>query len=80
MSYLIKKKINYNLLILDQLNITFKISLTMLEQLQGINYILIRYYKSPELLVDYNYYDYSIDMWGVGCIIAGIVNNFLKNN
>ena len=32
-----------------------------------------RYFKAPELLVDYNYYDYSIDMWGVGCILAGIV-------
>ena len=36
----------------------------------------IRFYKAPELLVDYNYYDYAIDMWGVGCILAQIVDIF----
>lgn len=29
-----------------------------------------RFYKGPELLVDYNYYDYSLDMWSFGCIMA----------
>ncbi|ELQ73857.1 Casein kinase II, alpha subunit [Trachipleistophora hominis] len=29
-----------------------------------------RFYKGPELLVDYNYYDYSLDMWSFGCIVA----------
>ena len=33
-----------------------------------------RYFKGPELLVDYNYYDYSLDMWSLGCMFAGIVN------
>ncbi|KRX09165.1 Protein kinase-like domain [Pseudocohnilembus persalinus] len=32
-----------------------------------------RYYKSPELLVDYTYYDYSLDIWSFGCVLAGIV-------
>lgn len=32
-----------------------------------------RYYKAPELLVDYTYYDYSVDIWGFGCVLAGIV-------
>lgn len=32
-----------------------------------------RHYKSPELLVGYEYYDYAIDMWGVGCILAGLL-------
>jgi casein kinase II subunit alpha len=32
-----------------------------------------RHYKSPELLVGYGYYDYAIDVWGVGCILAGLL-------
>ena len=28
--------------------------------------------QAPELLVGYPYYDYSIDLWGVGCILAGM--------
>lgn len=32
-----------------------------------------RYYKGPELLVNMQHYDYSLDMWGVGCMFAGIL-------
>ena len=32
-----------------------------------------RHYKSPELLIGYEYYDYSIDMWAVGCILVGLL-------
>jgi len=32
-----------------------------------------RHYKSPELLVGYEYYDYGLDMWGVGCILGGLL-------
>lgn len=32
-----------------------------------------RHYKSPELLLGYEHYDYAIDMWGVGCILAGLL-------
>ncbi|CAH1132462.1 unnamed protein product [Ceutorhynchus assimilis] len=32
-----------------------------------------RYFKGPELLVDYNYYDYSLDMWGFGCVFASML-------
>jgi len=32
-----------------------------------------RHYKSPELLIGYEYYDYAIDMWSVGCILAGLL-------
>lgn len=32
-----------------------------------------RHYKSPELLIGYEYYDYAIDMFGVGCILAGLL-------
>ena len=32
-----------------------------------------RHYKCPELLVDYHYYDYGVDIWAAGCILAGLV-------
>lgn len=32
-----------------------------------------RHYKSPELLVGYGYYDYALDLWGVGCILASLL-------
>ena len=32
-----------------------------------------RHFKSPELLIGYEYYDYAIDIWGVGCILAGLL-------
>jgi len=32
-----------------------------------------RHYKAPELLVGNEYYDYSVDLWGVGCIFAGLL-------
>lgn len=32
-----------------------------------------RYFKSPELLLDYQYYDYSLDVWSTGALFAGIV-------
>ena len=32
-----------------------------------------RYYKGPELLVDYQKYDYSLDLWSMGCMLAGIL-------
>ncbi|KAI4291510.1 casein kinase II subunit alpha [Pancytospora philotis] len=32
-----------------------------------------RYYKGPELLVDYPYYDYSLDVWSFGCVLAELL-------
>lgn len=32
-----------------------------------------RHYKAPELLLGNEYYDYGIDMWGLGCILAGLL-------
>jgi casein kinase II subunit alpha len=32
-----------------------------------------RYFKGPELLVDFQLYDYSLDMWSLGCMFAGII-------
>lgn len=32
-----------------------------------------RYFKGPELLVDFQSYDYSLDMWSLGCMFAGMI-------
>ncbi|KAJ6841916.1 casein kinase II subunit alpha-2-like [Iris pallida] len=32
-----------------------------------------RYFKGPELLVDLLDYDYSLDMWSLGCMFAGMI-------
>jgi len=32
-----------------------------------------RYFKGPELLVDYQTYDYSLDIWSLGCMFAGMI-------
>ncbi|KAK4481546.1 hypothetical protein RD792_012447 [Penstemon davidsonii] len=37
-----------------------------------------RHYKGPELLVDLQDYDYSLDMWSLGCMFAGMI--FRKEN
>jgi len=35
-----------------------------------------RYFKGPELLIDLQVYDYSLDIWSLGCMFAGMI--FLK--
>ncbi|KAL3640325.1 Casein kinase II subunit alpha-4, chloroplastic [Castilleja foliolosa] len=32
-----------------------------------------RYFKGPELLVDLQDYDYSLDLWSLGCMFAGMI-------
>ena len=32
-----------------------------------------RHYKAPELLTGMESYDYAVDLWGVGCILAGLL-------
>lgn len=32
-----------------------------------------RYYKGPELLVGFKRYDYSLDIWSVGCMLASMI-------
>ena len=32
-----------------------------------------RHYKAPELLLGNENYDYALDLWGVGCILAGLL-------
>ena len=29
-----------------------------------------RYFKGPELLVDFQEYDYSLDLWSLGCMVS----------
>lgn len=35
--------------------------------------VATRFYKGPELLVDIKDYDYALDVWGVGCILAAFL-------
>ena len=30
-------------------------------------------YKGPELLLKYNYYDYSVDIWAAGCVFSAML-------
>ncbi|CAG59377.1 CKA2 [Nakaseomyces glabratus] len=42
----------------------------------GVDYnvrVASRYHKGPELLVNLNQYDYSLDLWSVGCMLAAII-------
>ncbi|GAA51954.1 casein kinase II subunit alpha [Clonorchis sinensis] len=32
-----------------------------------------RYFKGPELLVDFQMYDYSLDLWSLGCVFASMI-------
>lgn len=32
-----------------------------------------RYFKGPELLVGMTHYDYQLDVWSTGCILAGMM-------
>eukprot|EP01060_Flectonema_neradi_P032860 TRINITY_DN5332_c0_g1_i1.p1 TRINITY_DN5332_c0_g1~~TRINITY_DN5332_c0_g1_i1.p1 ORF type:complete len:240 (+),score=15.51 TRINITY_DN5332_c0_g1_i1:79-798(+) len=33
-------------------------------------YVVTRWYRSPELLMNWNKYNFSVDIWSVGCIFA----------
>ncbi|KAK6287777.1 hypothetical protein POUND7_013956 [Theobroma cacao] len=35
--------------------------------------VKLGYFKGPELLVDLQDYDYSLDMWSLGCMFAGMI-------
>lgn len=32
-------------------------------------------YKGPELLIGYKFYDFAMDMWSAGCVLAGLIFN-----
>lgn len=37
-------------------------------------YVVTRWYRAPELLLNSEFYDYSIDIWSCGCILAELIN------
>ena len=37
-----------------------------------------RYFKGPELLVDFQEYDYSLDIWSLGCMFASMVRRVAR--
>ncbi|CCW60319.1 unnamed protein product [Phytomonas sp. EM1] len=39
------------------------------------DYVATRWYRAPELLVGDVYYDRSVDVWAIGCIIAELTNS-----
>lgn len=39
-------------------------------------YISTRWYRAPECLLTNGYYDYNMDLWGVGCVMFEIVSLF----
>lgn len=36
-------------------------------------YISTRWYRPPECLMTDGYYDYKMDLWGVGCVMFEII-------
>lgn len=39
----------------------------------SVSFVLRRYYKGPELLVDLQDYDYSLDLWSLGAMFAAML-------
>jgi mitogen-activated protein kinase 7 len=37
------------------------------------NYITTRWYRAPELMLNFKNYSSSIDVWSVGCILAELI-------
>ena len=37
-------------------------------------HVCTRYYKSPEILLNYEYYDYSLDLWSVGVMLIEFIS------
>lgn len=35
--------------------------------------VAARFYKAPELLLENAHYDYSVDIWSLGCILAAFI-------
>ena len=40
------------------------------------DYVSTRWYRSPECLLTKGYYDYKMDIWGVGCVFFEILSLF----
>jgi glycogen synthase kinase 3 beta len=39
----------------------------------NVSYICSRYYRAPELIFGNSDYNYAIDVWSVGCVIAELM-------
>lgn len=39
-------------------------------------YISTRWYRAPECLLTDGYYNYKMDMWGVGCVFFEVISLF----
>ena len=39
-----------------------------------------RFYRSPELVLCDPNYDYSVDIWAIGCIVAELLLNFVEQD
>ena len=42
----------------------------------NFRYISTRWYRAPECLLTDGYYDYKMDLWGVGCVMFEIIALF----
>jgi p38 MAP kinase len=36
-------------------------------------YVATRYYRAPEVMLTWQNYNYAVDMWSVGCILAEMI-------
>jgi len=43
------------------------------EEDASVAYITSRYYRAPELMFGQNKYDYAIDIWSAGCVLAELL-------
>ena len=41
------------------------------------DYVATRWYRSPELLLNYKDYGRPVDIWAVGCIMGELTGNIL---
>jgi mitogen-activated protein kinase 1/3 len=45
------------------------------EQASMTEYVATRWYRAPEIMLDYRQYTKAIDVWSVGCILAEMLNS-----
>eukprot|EP00760_Papus_ankaliazontas_P040036 PhM_4_TR9833/c1_g1_i1/m.13435 len=39
------------------------------------DYVTMRWYRAPELVMEHRHYDAQVDVWGVGCILAELLGS-----
>lgn len=54
-------------------NPTSSILLLIIEGREYNVRVASRYFKGPELLVDFQEYDYALDLWSLGCMFSGMI-------